>query len=221
MNVPVDAAPPLPNRDHVFPPADGNVLVQLEFNGDLNDVSGNERDATLIGGGFVETDFGQGLEISEREHGIDWSQYAGRIRHPYTIELVFTPTAESGTFAKLFSPDDDIEDGWYLYDGGFRAYPIEGGSLGSDFMPFGERAYLTVVSTSARQINVYANGALISDEPINAQFTAPPEDAVFFRDDGSANRHEMMYGVVEAIRVSSTARTAAEISAVQETLQTR
>jgi hypothetical protein len=175
-----DAGPAVPGPQDIFPMGAANVVAQFELNGNVVDASGNGRDLVLLGGQFQETAFGQGLGLSNEDHGLDFSAYANQIRHPYTIEFVFTPDAASPIYAKLFSPNDDSEDGWYLREEGFRPYPIEGGVSGPETMPFGQRAYLAVVSTAVHEVRVYVNGVQVSDDVVNAQFEAPPANAVFF-----------------------------------------
>jgi hypothetical protein len=50
-------------------------------------------------------------------------------------------------------------------------------------------------------------------------FTAPPPKAIFFRDDSTSAREEWLKGGVEAVRISSKARTEAEIEAQWQKLQ--
>ena len=94
--------------------------------------------------------------------------------------MVLTPNIESATFSKILSPDDTAEDGWYLYSQGFRTYPISGRTAGEEMMPFGERAYLAIVSVSDTEVHVFVNGEPVTDLPIESQLEAPPEEAIFF-----------------------------------------
>ena len=70
-----------------------------------------------------------------------------------------------------------------------------------------------------RVIDVYLNGAFVASTPAgsNGSFTDPIANAVFFEDDA----REHLIGVVDALRISSGARSTDEISAVQARLQTR
>jgi hypothetical protein len=207
--------------DYIFDPAADNVRAQFEFNGTAQDVSESQRDGILIGGEFVGTDFGQGLRVSDDSHGFDWSDHSVFLTHPYSIEFVFTPEDDSATVSKLFSHNDEIDDGWYLYRAGFRTYPIEGVTAGSEMMPFGQQTYLAIVSTSETEIEVFIDGQRVTDAPIASQIAARPEHAVFFRDDANVGRYETLFAVIDGMRVSSVSRTAAEIQAVQTHLQTR
>ena len=69
-------------------------------------------------------------------------------------------------------------------------------------------------------IDVYLNGTFVGSTPAgdSGSFTDPIANAVFFEDGG---RGENLIGVVDALRISSGARTPSEISAVQARLQTR
>ena len=207
--------------DYIFDLLDDHVDAQFEFNGNALDVGDHERDGVLIGGEFVGTDFGQGLRVSDSEHGFDWSQYSAFLSHPYTIEFVFTPEDASATFSKLLSPEDDEDDGWYLYGAGFRTYPIQGVTAGSDMIPFGAQTYLAVVSTSASEVDVYINGQRVTESPISSQLPMSPDHAIFFRDDSRVSRYETLHAVIDALRISSVSRTADEVMAVQTRLQTR
>ncbi len=207
--------------DYIFDPADDNVRAQFEFNGNVQDASEAELDGLLIGGEFVGTDFGQGLRVSDGDHGFDWSEHSVFLRHPYTIEMVFTPESDSATFSKLFSPNDDVDDGWYLYRAGFRTYPINGVTAGSDMMPFNQQTYLAIVSTSETEVEVYINGQRVTDEPISSQISANPQNAIFFRDDAEVGRYETLHAVIDGMRISSAARTIGDIQAIQAQLQTR
>ncbi len=107
----------------IFPPDDANVLARFSFNGNVEDVSGNERHGRLIGGQFVTSRFGQGLLVGQADsNGMDWSQYAGLLVHPYTIEMVLTPE-ETLNWRKLFSFSDTADNGWYYKNQGIQAYP--------------------------------------------------------------------------------------------------
>ncbi len=200
-------------EDVIFP-IDEGVLARLELNGDLRDSSGNERHATLIGGQFVDTALGTGLHVGPDDPlGIDWSPYAGLLSHPYTVEMVLTPASTSG-FKKLFSFDDSSDNGWYYSSGGIRAYPNPG--LGGQAQA-GQLHYIAFVSTAPDQVDVYFQGALLGST--NASFTAPPSQAIFFRDDSSTGRGERVDAVVEAVRISGVSRTAEEIAAIQQRIE--
>ena len=147
--------------------------------------------------------------------GIDWSEYAGLLSHPYTVEIVLTPADTSG-FRKIFSFDDSSDNGWYYNGQGIRAYPNS--TLGGGQVLPGELHYIAFVSTAPDQIDVYFQGVLLGST--NASFTAPPSQAIFFRDDAGTGRSERLDAVVEAMRISGVARTAEEIAAIQQNLST-
>lgn len=196
--------------DEVFT-TDASTLARFELNGSARDSGGGGRDATLLGGTFVETQFGRGLLLDGGlRQGLDWSAFAPLLTHPYTIELVFVPEPDS-CFKKLFTFDDREFDGWYYCDA-FRAFPND--DVGE--LTGGKTNYLAIVSTSADTVDVYAGGALIGST--GASFIAPPPQALFFQEDLFGGGFSNLAGTVEAIRVSSTARGPAELAGVQARL---
>jgi hypothetical protein len=206
-------APPAAD-DGIFK-ADGSTLALFELDGDVTDSSGNDRNATLIGGEFVATAWGQGLSVpASDDQGFQWSAFANLIVHPYTIEMVVTPR-DTGCWSKLFGPSDTVDTGWNYCDR-FQTFPdnFVGPVLEAD-----ERHYFAIVSTSASTLNLFVNGTLVG--AIDASFNAPPAEAIFFRDDTQTSRDEALDGVIDAVRISSKARTADEIAAVQTRLLTR
>jgi len=151
-----------------------------------------------------------GLRLGASDpQGLDWSAYAGLIKHPYTIEMIVTPDSV-GTYAKLFETDDTMDQGWY-YRNGFQAYP--NAPVTNSAIISGTRHYFTLVSKDVSTIDVYFQGAKIGSTA--ASFIAPPSAAVFFRDDSFTSRNERLSGIVEAVRISNVSRTPAEIGAVQ------
>jgi hypothetical protein len=205
-------------EDDVFA-VDADTLAVMELNGNSMDGSGDERNGTLLGGDFVETQFGQGLRlIGEAPQGIDWDAYKDLITHPFTIELVLVPT-ETYDYGRLFRYDDELDEGWYYGDYLFYSYdnsPIP--DVGEPFAE-DERHYIAIVSREEGLellIDVYLNGVLVGSTPAGdgGSFTDPIANAVFFEDDGS----EHLIGVVDALRISSGSRSMDDISAVQSRL---
>jgi hypothetical protein len=197
----------------VFPVAQ-NVLAEFNFDDNVLDTSGQERHATLISGSYTTTVCGKGLVVgASQENGFQWSQYAGLLTHPYTVEIILTPK-ETSNWNKLFSFDDQRDNGWYYKNEGLQAYPNP--VLGGGQVLANQQHYLAFVSTSESTIDIYFQGQLLGNS--KASFTAPPTEAIFFKDD-SAVRGEDLAATVEAVRISSTSRTVAEIAAVQLNLQ--
>ena len=168
----------------------------------------------LTGGTWVETEFGEGLRMNGDPQGFTWG-YAGLITHPYTIEMVFVPW-DMSDYEKLFGFDSNLDNGWYLDNYAFEAWPH--GSVGSGFTR-NTRHYLAIVSTSSTNINVYLNGNYLGS--LSASFTAPPGAAIFFRDDTATGRSEYFSGVAEAVRISNTARSVSEMDAIQTRLDSQ
>ncbi len=222
-NVNPDAATPVAEEDDVFPAGANGVLARHELNGNIDDSSGNGRDLILMDGNFVATDFGRGLEVGNPAHGLNWTAHANLLRHPYTIEMVFTFEEQAGqSFAKIFDTDSSSEDGWYIQADGFRNWPSDNDPIvGRGLIASGEQTYLAVVSTSPSDINVYINGVRASERPVGARFDAPPTEVILFRDDGDVSAGEEPHAIIDAIRISSTNRTDAEIAAVQARLDGR
>lgn len=208
--IPVSSASP---HASIFPDAP-NVLALFEFDGNVSDSSGNGNDAVFIGGRYVSTPLGQGLKLSQGEAGgIDWSAHASQLVHPYTVEIVLTPQ-NTANWKKLFSFDDQSDNGWYYLNDGIQAYPHA--VLGQGEVIGNQLHYLAFVSTAADQVDVYFQGELIGSTP--ATFTAPPTQAIFFKDDTITGGSEGLEAVVEAVRISSQTRTLEEMAAVQTLL---
>jgi hypothetical protein len=197
--------------------SDAGVLAKFEFNGNVLDSSDNGKHARLLGGKFVPTSSGQGLHVSRSEQaGIDWSEHANLLVHPYTIEIVLMPVA-TAPWGKLFGFDDANDNGWYYKNDGIQAYP--NAVLGSGQVRANERHYLAFVSIDPSTVNVYFQGKPLGST--NATFKAPPPRAFFFRDDSITGRQEQIDAIVEEMRISKVARTAGEIAAVHERLTSR
>lgn len=194
-------------------PTDNATLAVFELNGDLADTSGNARDATSIGGTFVTTAWGKGLSLSgQAVQGFHWNSFAPLLVHPYTVEIVVTPRT-LGQYRKLFGATDTSDNGWYYRSARFDAYP---NSSLPTVLTANERHYFAIVSTAANKVDVYVNATKIG--ATGAGFTAPPASAIFFRDDTFTMRNEALDGVVDGVRISSVARSASEITAIQTRL---
>jgi len=204
------ASPAKAANDALFPTS-SNVLAEFEFSNNTQDSSGNNRHATFLGTGgatYTQTTCGTGLQIDATGEGLDWSTYAGLLTHPFTVEMILTPT-QTTKWSKLFGFDDTNDDGWYYKNSGIQAYPNP--VLGSTVFPY-ERHYIAFVSTSTTTMDVYFQGVLLGSTLLS--FTAPPLQALFFKDDTDVVG-EQLNGVVDALRISSVNRTPAEIAAVQ------
>ncbi|PRQ02668.1 hypothetical protein ENSA7_54970 [Enhygromyxa salina] len=193
--------------------ADEDTLAILELNGDANDSSGNERHAMLIGGSYVDTAWGQGLSLPQMtQQGLSWTAHVADLVAPYTIELVLTP-AQTTCFQRLYTFNSMSDHGWY-YCSGFASYP--NGTIGQQF-PVNQRQYLALVSTDDTTLDVYVDGVLLGSTPTG--FTTPSGHAEFFNDDADNLHFEELLGVVEAIRISSVARTEQEFIDIQARIE--
>ena len=198
-------------------PIDTNVLALFEFDGDVNDLSGNNRHATLLGGTFAPTPLGQGLRVGPPDPvGISWSTYANLLQHPYTVEFILTPEDTQG-WRKLFSFNDLADGGWYYKNQGIQAYPSA--VIGTGRIKGNELHYLAFVSTAPDKVDVYFQGTLLGST--NASFTAPPLEAIFFRDERNTGRGEQLSGIIDALRISHVARSSTEIASVQGGIESR
>lgn len=201
-------------------PADPDALAKFEFNGDVKDSNGTGRDAILLGGEFVATIWGQGLHVFPPSPGgaigIDWSEFAGLLVHPYTVEVVLAPLDTVG-WRKIFSFEDASDAGWYYKNQGIQAFPNP--VVGTGQVLADERHYIAFVSTASDQVDIYFQGVLLGST--DASFTAPPAEAIFFRDDTSTGRREQLDAVVEALRISGITRTQGEIEFIQQRLESR
>jgi hypothetical protein len=202
--------------DNLFPTAT-NVTAEFEFNGNVQDSSGNDRHATLVGGSFTPTNCGTGLQVGTTlGEGISWNSHAGLLVHPFTVEMVLTPQATTD-YAKLVGFDDTIDTGWYYRDQNILAYP-DLTQVGQQTLLPGTRHYLAFVSTTPTTMTVYFQGTALGELP--TQNTAPVNQALFFIDDSETAREEQLVAVVEALRISSVSRTAQEIAATQQHINT-
>jgi hypothetical protein len=191
-------------------PSSPNTLAVFEFNGNVVDSSGNARNATLLGGSFVSTLCGQALKVGGLQtNGLNWSTYAALLKHPYTVEIVLTPN-NTTQWRKLFGFSDADDDGWYYKDEGIQAYPNP--VLAPGQVKAGQLHYIAFVSTAPDKVNVYFQGVLLGSTA--ASFTAPPPQAIFFKDDTQIQGEDLQ-ATVEAIRISSVSRTETEISSIQ------
>lgn len=206
--------------DDVFE-VDATTLSVMELNGDVMDGGDDARNGTLLGGDFVDTQFGQGLRLmGEGPQGIDWNAYKDLVTHPFSIEMVLVPT-DTYDYRRLFRYDDS-DEGWYYGDYLFYSYdntPIP--DVGEPFVA-DERHYIAIVSREEGMellIDVYLNGVLVGSTPAgyDGSFTNPIASAVFFEDDSD----EHLIGVVDALRISSGSRSTEDISAVQSRLEER
>lgn len=202
----------------VFTP-DTGTLALFELNGDLNDTSGNNRNATLIGGGFAMTPWGMGFAVSGNQtQGFQWSAYANLLVHPFTVEMVLQPSTTT-CYKKLFGGSDTADAGWYYCTqltsyGSQQSVTKVGPNLSG-----GQRHYLAFVSTSTTMMDVYLNGTKVG--AASTRLASPPTAAIFYRDDTVTQRGEAVNAVIDAVRISKVARTATEIAAVQTKLDTQ
>ena len=208
-------------EDEVFE-VDATTLSVMELNGDVMDGGEGARNGTLLGGDFVDTEFGQGLRlVGEAPQGIDWDAHKDLITHPFTIELVLVPT-DTYDYARLFRYDDELDEGWYYGDYLSCSYdnaPIP--DVGEPFVA-DERHYIAIVSREEDPellIDVYLNGIFVGATPAGdgGSFTDPIANAVFFEDDNS----EHLIGVVDALQISSGSRSTEDIAPVQSRLAGR
>jgi hypothetical protein len=203
---------------------DADTLALFEFDENTLDVSGNGRDAILLGGNFVSTGLGTGLAVQPglvgegQSQGIDWSAYAGLITHPFTVEMVIWP-ASPDCYQKLFGFDDDLDDGWY-YCGGIVSYPLgsgvpDGTDPNLDLLLY-FRHHLAFVSTSASTMDVYADGNLLGST--STSIPVALSGAYFFGDDNATSRGEQLDATIDALRISSVARTESELQDVVDAI---
>jgi hypothetical protein len=193
---------------------DGDTLAIFELDGDVMDTSGNNRHGTFMGGTYEASAWGRALRLEEMDpQGFEWP-FASTLVHPYTIEIVMTPYSLS-CYRKIFGVHDANDFGWYYCDG-FVDHPNS--VIMSAGLTAGVRHYFAFVSTAPTTVDVYFQGTRIGST--NTSFIAPPPGAIFFRDDssGGSPRSERFDGIVEAMRISSTTRTQAQITALQARL---
>ena len=185
------------------PPAtllvDADTRALYEFNGTLED-SANASPLSAPGGAtFRPTLYNKGVwlhgaraDAGAATGGLDWSQNAGQLAHPFTIEMTINLGRSSGR-AKLFGStvNGDDADGWYLQDGQFQSgagVPLAGARIEEGLLHA-----LAIRSVDSRTVEVFIDGTAVGT---SAMGLALPTSSVIFFPGGTFE------GVVEAIRVS-------------------
>ena len=194
------------------PPLDTTpaTVALYDFDGDLGAVNPDPAlpPLTAIGGGDVEfrpSFLGKGLWLhgarvdrATPTAGLDWSGNAGRLVHPYTVDLVLNVGSVIGRH-QLFGTNLNGDDGWFLDEGRFQAGvspPVE------TAFPEGSLHLLTVRSFDEATVDVFIDGSLVGTTPMG--FTAPASGAFFFP--GSS-----FEGVIESMGISAETVTVDEI----------
>jgi hypothetical protein len=208
--VPVGASA-APDPD-VFFPSDPATLAIFEFNGDVLDSSGNDRHATLLdpGATYAASTYGQGLvlpRIDGQAQGIDWSTYAALLTPPYTVEVLVHPTSLV-SWNRLFTHDDQDDNGLYYFNGGLQNFPdapLVGDPLVADTL---HCLAWSAPTTPANTLDLYLDGEYLGQ--VGRSYSVPTQ-AWFFMDD-LAVPNENILGHVDAMRISSVARTGTELA---------
>lgn len=216
--VPVGVAA-APDPD-VFFPTDPSTLAIFEFNGDVLDSSGNDRHATLLNPAstYVASTYGEGLvlpRVDDQAQGIDWSAYASLFTPPYTVEVLVHPT-DINSWKRLFTHNAADDNGLYYFDGGLQNYPdapLNGVSLPADTL---HCLAWSAPETPANVLDLYLDGDYLGQV---GRSYAVPTQAWFFMDD-LAVPNENILGHVDAMRISSVARTGTELAAACEASNT-
>ncbi len=197
---------------HAFPESRG-VLLHLEFEKQLEDLSGSGFRPTLRGGSFEDSPLGTGLAFGKGTlGGLDCSRLAPRLVHPFTIEMVLIPMTTS-SYRKLIDLDPQTDEGWYYSQQGLANYPVE--TFGTGKMLPGQLHSLAWVSTRDGGVKVYFQGKLIGKA--KSWNRGRPRNLAFFQDDAQTSSEHFL-GLVEALRISSLNRSARELSDIYERL---
>ncbi|MEL6181543.1 MAG: hypothetical protein AAFS10_21475, partial [Myxococcota bacterium] len=214
------------NQPDIFPTNDPDALAVLEFNnpadiaaGSASDTSGNASNALLYGEPLYRpSQFGRALDLrSTGGLGLFWSPAGGAdFQSPFTVEMVLTPRNTS-SFTKLLGFDDDSDAGWYYISQAIRSYP-NALLLGQGQLIADERHYLAFVSNIEGEVDVYFQGSFLGTMDSGLMGTA--SELFFMRDDTSTDRNEQFSGTLDALRISSRARTQGELEAIQTQLST-
>jgi|GEM_PF-1686201 len=196
-----------------FFPTDSNTLAIFEFNGNVNDSSGNNRHAVLINGSstFVPSTFGQGLDlpdVNNQGQGIDWSAYKSLLVPPYTVEVLVYPETLS-SWNRLFTQDTDDDNGLYYDDGSLVNYPDD--SLDGVSLPVQTLHCLawSAPVSPANVLNLYIDGQFLGQ--VGRTYNEPTV-AHFFMDDTTDVPNENINGYADAMRISNVARTDTELA---------
>lgn len=198
-----------------FFPVDENTLAIFEFNGNVQDSSGNNRHATLLNASstYSTSTFGQGLVLPNQSNvyqGIQWNAYKSLLVAPYTVEvLVFPEDVED--YARLFTHDTLDDDGLYYYQGTLINYPddgLSGVSLASSTL---HCLAWAAPASPANKLNLYLDGDYLGQ--VNRAYDEP-SIAHFFMDNTENAPNENILGYVDAMRISNVVRTNAELASV-------
>jgi hypothetical protein len=202
----------VPDPD-VFFPSDAATLAIFEFNGDVLDSSGNNRHATLLNptSTYVASTYGQGLalpDVNNQLQGIDWSAYTALLVPPYTVEVLVHPTSVTG-YRRLFTHDDQDDNGLYYFNGGLVNYPDD--PLAGAALPANTLHCLawSAPETPANALDLYLDGDYLGQ--VGRTYTVPSQ-AWFFMDDTGGFPNENILGHVDAMRISNVARTGTELA---------
>lgn len=199
-----------------FFPSDDDTLAIFEFSGDVLDSSGNGRNATLLDptSTFAPSVYGSALVLpgvgAGLLQGFDWSAHKELLVPPYTIEAILYPE-NLDSWNRLFTHDSASDNGLYYFNGSVQNYPDS--SLPGEPLPVQEVhciAWSAPVSPE-NVLDMYVDGEYLGrvgrpyDEPDVAWFLA---DNVSGGGEG-----ENLDGFVDALRISSVARTGTELAA--------
>ena len=118
---------------------------------------------------------------------------------------------------KIFGANDASEDGWYIdLQGNVLSLPSNA-TVPSGISPR-ERFYLAlVVNADNATTDVFVDGQNLGALPV--PFSSPPTQALLFRDDTASSRFQSMNGTIDAVRISTGARTPLEIGLTQALLE--
>ena len=202
-----------------------NVLTQLEMNGSLDDASGQNRPGHLVGRPtmrFVDSDFGQALLVEGGNDAFDWTyNHASGLRAPWTVELVFTITRFPGNWCKILGHDPDSEQGIWLKGTEPKNVSVWPDGNRSEFVwRFDEHewldqvTYLAFASPMPDQLIVYLNGRRLDRaSPSSDGLDMPNQVFSFFQRTRSPENNNVT-ALIDAVRISSVARTDEEIQRV-------
>ena len=209
-------ATPATAADGDFFPSDDDTLAIFEFSGTVLDSSGNGRHATLLDptATFVPSEYGTALVLpgvgSGQLQGFDWSAYASLLVPPYTVEVLVYPE-NLDSWNRLFTNDPASDNGLYYFNGALQNYPDE--PLAGSELP-AQSVHCLAWSAPAAPENVldlYIDGEYLGQ--VGRGYDVPTVAWFLVDNTSGSGTGENLDGTVDAMRISSVARTGAELAA--------
>jgi hypothetical protein len=212
-------AAPAAAADGDFFPSDDDTLAIFEFSGSVLDSSGNGRNATLLdpASTFIPSAYGSALVLpgvgSGQLQGFDWSAYASLLVPPYTVEVLLYPE-NLDSWNRLFTNDPTSDDGLYYLNGALQNYP-DAPLAGSELPAQSVHCLAwSAPLTPDNVLDLYIDGEYLGQ--VGRAYDVPSVAWFLVDNTTGSGTGENLDGSVDAMRISSVARTGAELAATCE-----